>query len=1635
MQPLPPGILRKGSRSSSPVVCGGNGKGDKGGGDQRASKLFLQAGEKAFDPELKKAFISAADTMVQKAHAAVSVESQVEPFTRADCAVKNTEHLHDQHFVDVGETFGHDGQIKNFLRQADDYQKAILDRMAKNRRANDSTAVNLSESKSKAQREAAKSRGKASAASGAAAARRRQGALRTYAEEALEGVDECASRLCSNITCLTDNARQFMAASPLAGGDDAARFLKEVGAAIRPPANAEGICSQTRACYAMFAYIAMSPLAASLARAAGAVGGVAWKPRAGLVMKLWFAAAPGPRKPGRASGWMSSRPWATRVPALSRWEFTPLRGKIEPALARPLQTPLVARHRARKNSMGGQGYGRDIYAGEACRRVVDEDAARALRVEFGHGLLDILELYGAAPWLQLARAAVRSSLVRGVLKVEGELSKLGFELAGESAIVLSSPNGARALAKEVKPNALPVKVAMQVAHIGAGLGCGGQSGVVGADKLLNVRVGAELDMVFMYYWDERDGPEFSGWWFGDALGGSQVWARAPSTGQTPPRTGWKIPWDAPRAEPGLLFVTAFEAASSSARRDSHSSGRSPGAPAPSLTPGAAPGARELQQKSAEATARVEEAEQAAQEALRAAKALKGDEVPAETLREVKTTLEERMAGIQEAQRFLTARIGEVRQGGLAATPVTTEMSKLSPRLMKLRPVFTMELARIKKLLETASSTAAHEAATAKQKALEERDSKDLQDALPACNDLVNAAEDTTESLGILAKPLMDDLPDDEGELLNDSIVEIETAAAEASSKISEARKYINQKLQDARRFAPETRKLALAEFAALQQKITDAKTKLEPYKSFRRELEERVAAKKALREITDKLAVVELEAEKSVGMVSAASQGQMSEDEVSSAEKVATPAGKGVSEISRMVEAKLKGLAEGPMKEELSAIRGKIGGIRKQLDEVSAVLKRQHEGLEAQKVVSLAREKVERAEETLQLMADAEVPFLKGIEVLPPQESKKALGECETAAAKAESSTHSALSFLKQKADSKRYSKDVQKTFATDLAALQKRADEAKRKVDTFKKETSQRRTASIMSEVTDKVTAAEEAVKALCVAGEIFSKDDLSEVSVEALREASEACAEKEKEASSACVEARKIISVKQREAKSGSDAAAMVSKLQGRLNAAQQDLAKTRRAASSGEKLAKGKEILGQEEYRPSVYGQKSPGNEGAMAVDEGQQRPDSHADARKQLGVNTEQLLEVDNLGGEEFEELREKLRGKQASLCMQIAKGKSLDTRLREMSLQRSKLLRKRERLTEVVEESRAAVVEAQKAVDDAVRALETTANDIVDLETERCQLVAGAPHAPQPPGGPHGGANGTSLQQAVLEGFGGSADFARRLHECLHEAKAAEEAQSAERRRLAAEKASQQHHASQQEAERTARETAEAQAKSDEDQQWQQRERVFQVAATDHPDLLRDFLRSANAYNQLAEMLETQQGTSTDCFVMSEGVAIRAGKMDPRSVPALAPVACARFPGSRTSFHRQQGSATTQMQLPRCWGVVIEGIEIELLDRRDRAGPRRAARSGRAEERQVRRQKLMSAPRQRQPRPPRELAARGCSGQSKHVPNLPADVDEQPRRPRLVAKALLDTEAFLVMMRRLDWAGVHFDSLLRWVRIL
>eukprot|EP00439_Symbiodinium_sp_Y106_P028763 s1242_g3.t1 len=75
--------------------------------------------------------------------------------------------------------------------------------------------------------------------------------------------------------------------------------------------------------------------------------------------------------------------------------------------------------------------------------------------------------------------------------------------------------------------------------------------------------------VLIYFWDERDGPELCGWWFGPKVGGDQVWAYHPScTAGTPPASQWNVPHDGPIDQAFKISAIRASAREGSSKRAS-----------------------------------------------------------------------------------------------------------------------------------------------------------------------------------------------------------------------------------------------------------------------------------------------------------------------------------------------------------------------------------------------------------------------------------------------------------------------------------------------------------------------------------------------------------------------------------------------------------------------------------------------------------------------------------------------------------------------------------------------------------------------------------------------------------------------------------------------------------------------------------------------------------------------------------------------------------------------------------------------------------------------------------------------------------------------------------------------------------
>mmetsp|Transcript_15152 Transcript_15152/g.48444 ORF Transcript_15152/g.48444 Transcript_15152/m.48444 type:complete len:419 (+) Transcript_15152:122-1378(+) len=67
-------------------------------------------------------------------------------------------------------------------------------------------------------------------------------------------------------------------------------------------------------------------------------------------------------------------------------------------------------------------------------------------------------------------------------------------------------------------------------------------------KRIPTRAQKFLPEVKLFFWDESDGKDLGGWWFGDEVGSGQVWSRNLSKTPLPPMKGWQCPADGPVQE-------------------------------------------------------------------------------------------------------------------------------------------------------------------------------------------------------------------------------------------------------------------------------------------------------------------------------------------------------------------------------------------------------------------------------------------------------------------------------------------------------------------------------------------------------------------------------------------------------------------------------------------------------------------------------------------------------------------------------------------------------------------------------------------------------------------------------------------------------------------------------------------------------------------------------------------------------------------------------------------------------------------------------------------------------------------------------------------------------------------------------
>lgn len=678
----------------------------------------------------------------------------------------------------------------------------------------------------------------------------------------------------------------------------------------------------------------------------------------------------------------------------------------------------------------------------------------------------------------------------------------------------------------------------------------------------------EESPVFLYFWDERDGADFSGWWFGDQVGGSQVWSRCERSDPLPPTGGWRIPWDGPvRTNLAVKNETPTPPAKPPAKEEKISKAQA--------------AAEAAKQKADEenrvqtALDRIVIAEIEATQALESSQAMLDGEVTKDALKVVEEMLQAQQTTMVEAHKTLAADIMEARK---TAPGIVDALTKLTPRLRTVQASLAQEMAQAKQLFARKQLEAKDQKkqAVAQEKIAQaaKRDREALDELLPSIHESVEKAETAVEAAVGASGPLSS--KDAEDSVVEAAITATEEAAVEAQKVIKVAKKAVNGQLNDAKAYAGETRKFAMKELTELQDRLTEAHKRLVPCIRVRKDYEQKLDARKVMGEVATKLGAVELEVEK---VLASFEKGMPSDQEVKDAEESISPVMSSLANAMRFVDQRIK-TAQGVLKEDLLQMQERGKESKMKLDGLRAKLRDQQEQTQVLSALQRALELTAAAEEACQKMADAEGPFLLGEDPAPGPEADKLIETCTEAAKKAEAASQKAAAFLKAKqGDSRRFPEEVRQTSIDELAQLQLRIEATTQQVDTFKRDTSARRTALLVREVSQKIDVTEAKVKQVVALAGNLASDKLEDMAVTRLKEQTDQTLAAEKVAGVSLAEARQALAAKQKHAEAKDSSASLgaeLAKLTTRLLAAQQELSQQRKVAVAAERCWKGKRIL---------------------------------------------------------------------------------------------------------------------------------------------------------------------------------------------------------------------------------------------------------------------------------------------------------------------------------------------------------------------------------------------------------------------------------------------------------------------------
>lgn len=682
--------------------------------------------------------------------------------------------------------------------------------------------------------------------------------------------------------------------------------------------------------------------------------------------------------------------------------------------------------------------------------------------------------------------------------------------------------------------------------------------------------------VYLYFWDDRDGEAFTGWWFGNQVGGAQVWSRNKQATQKPPKSGWTIPWDG-EVKPELVVAPAAESKQVMAQADAKA--KMEQRKQEELAKDGEANVADWEKRVEDATLKSAEVELTVQEALEVAREILAGEADDYTYLEASKELTNQSSALAEVQKLIARESLAASQKAPAS--LKGEMMALGQRLRQLQASVKEELVKLKdgKAIKARQAEEQEKRVEeeSKERELEEGYAKQLEEMLPPAMEKTDAAEEEVEKVAIAAAPLQIDGGEDLRATMFQAIKETEQRARTAQTSISEARRYISGKLTQVGRFAPNAKKMAVDEFTALQTRLSEMQNKLNPYKNMRQEYEQRTQNKKLIEDLSNKVSGAEIEVEKAAMMT--APLGGDSMEGIKETESALSAAQAALSQTLRLIDSKLKGSEKSPLGGEIQSLQERAKSAQEKLDDVRRSVKETQVRVAADTLLREVSEKVSHAEDELQKMSEAELPFLRGDK---QTDMEIHIEEADKVAAQVHTAIAEAQTFVARKlVEVARFTEGPAKTVKEEIDMMQKRLEEGRERLQQFRASTADRKRQHLLEEVEGKVKTAEDEVLRMAEACRALSMLGAGgDFAVEGGRDAVEQANLTERSAQACLVVARKHLLQKTGDLKKlamvGAGSGTELGRLQTRVNTVQQEIGKFRNTIKDAEERLRVKQLL---------------------------------------------------------------------------------------------------------------------------------------------------------------------------------------------------------------------------------------------------------------------------------------------------------------------------------------------------------------------------------------------------------------------------------------------------------------------------